>query len=114
VIEALGYHLGSHSKSDLATNLYFGSTLIAIINEFDRRISFNRLKKFTTSLPAVIEALGSSLGPYLESGLATDLYSGCTIANMDESDYQIIFNLFTKSAISLSASTSIFPRLGPH
>jgi hypothetical protein len=50
----------------------------------------NCIKKSLTSLPAVIGALGSPLGPHLESGLATYLYSGSTpIAIMDESDRQI-------------------------
>jgi hypothetical protein len=42
------------------------------------------------SLSAVIGASGSPLGPHLESGLATDLYSGSTpIAIKDESNRQI-------------------------
>jgi hypothetical protein len=46
-----------------------------------------RLKKSTTSLSAVIGALGSPLGTHPESDLAIDLYSGSTpIANMDKSD----------------------------
>jgi hypothetical protein len=62
------------------------------------------LKKSVTSLPAVIRALGSSLGPHPESDLATDLYSSSTpIANMDEFNRWIIFNLLNKSVISLSA-----------
>jgi hypothetical protein len=57
---------------------------IAIMDESDRQINFNSLKKSVTSLSAVIRALGSPLGPYLESDLVTDLYSGSTpIANMD-------------------------------
>jgi hypothetical protein len=35
-IEALGSLLGPHPESDLATNLYSGSTLIAIMDESDR------------------------------------------------------------------------------
>jgi hypothetical protein len=63
-----------------------------------------RLKKYATSLPATIGALGSPLGPHPESDLAIDLYSCSTLmANMDESDHRINFNLLTKSAISLSA-----------
>jgi hypothetical protein len=103
VIRALGSSLGPHPESDLATDLYSSSTLIVIIDESDRRISFNRLKKSVTSLPAMIRALGSLLGPHPESDLATDLYSGSTpIANMDEFDRRISFNLLTKFTISLS------------
>jgi hypothetical protein len=62
------------------------------------------LKKSVTSLSAVIRALGSPLGPHPESDLATDLYSISTpIANMDESDRQIIFNFLNKFVMSLSA-----------
>jgi hypothetical protein len=62
-----------------------------------------RLKKFTTSLPAVIGALGSPLGPHQESDLVSYQNSGSTlIANMDESDPQISFNNLKKFAISLS------------
>jgi hypothetical protein len=63
------------------------------------------LKKFTTSLSAVIGALGSPFGPYPESDLAIDLYSSSIpIANMDESNCRISFNLLNKSVISLSAA----------
>jgi hypothetical protein len=62
------------------------------------------LKKSTTSLPTMIRALGSPLGPHTESDLPIDLYSGSTpIPIMDMSDHRISFNLLTKSAISLSA-----------
>jgi hypothetical protein len=74
------------------------------------------LKKFATSLPAVIGALGSPLGPHLESDLPTYLYSGSTlIAIMYESDCRISFNLLTKSTISLSAVIGASgSTLGPH
>jgi hypothetical protein len=53
----------------------------------------------------MIGALDSPLGPYLESDLATYLYSSSTlIANMDKSDRRIIFNLLNKSTISLLAT----------
>jgi hypothetical protein len=61
-----------------------------------------RLKKSVISLSAAIGALGSPLGPCLEGDLATDLYSDSTlIANMDESNHRISFNLLNKSVISL-------------
>jgi hypothetical protein len=63
------------------------------------------LKKYVTSLSAAIQALGSPLRPHLESYLATNLYSVSTpIANMDESDRRINFNILNKSVISLSAT----------
>jgi hypothetical protein len=96
--------LGPHPESDLATDLYFDSTLIAITGESNHWISSNRLKKFMTSLPTVIGILGSPLGPHPKSDIATDLYSNSTpIANMDESDRQVDFNRTNKSVISLSA-----------
>jgi hypothetical protein len=74
------------------------------MDEFDRQISFNILKKFVTSLPVAIEALGSPLGPHPKSDLATDLYSVSTpVAIMDESDHQVDFKHLNKSVISLSA-----------
>jgi hypothetical protein len=77
---------------------------IAIMDKSDRHINFNSLKKSMTSLSAAIEALGSPLGPYPESDLVIDLYSGSTpIANMDRSGGQISFNSFNKSVILLSA-----------
>jgi hypothetical protein len=53
-------------------------TAIAIIDESDGQINFNSLKKSATSLSAAIGALGSPLGPHPESDLETDLYSGST------------------------------------
>jgi hypothetical protein len=75
-----------------------------------------RLKKSTNSLSVVIGALGSPLGPYLESDLATDLYSVSTpIAIMDESGHRISFDLLNKSAISLWAAIEASGSpLGPH
>jgi hypothetical protein len=78
---------------------------IAIMNESDRHINFNSLKKSVTSLSAVIGALDSPLGPHSESDLVTYLYSVSTpIANMDMSGCQISFNSLNKSVISLSAA----------
>jgi hypothetical protein len=89
---------------------------IAIMDESDRQISFNSLKKSTTLLLAAIGALGSPLGPHPESDLVTDLYSGSTpIANMDRSGCQISFNSLNKSVISLSAAIGALDSpLGPH
>jgi hypothetical protein len=115
-IGALDSHLGLHPKSDLAIDLYFGSTPIAIMDESDHQIRFNILKKFMTSLTAAIGALGSPLAPHPESDLVIDLYSGSTtIANMDESDRQISFNCLNKSVILLSvAIRASGPPLGPY
>jgi hypothetical protein len=65
-------------------------------------ICFNRLKESTSTLLAAIRVLDSPLGHHTESELAIDLYSCSTsIANMDESDHRISFNLLKKSSISL-------------
>jgi hypothetical protein len=75
---------------------------IAIMDESDRQINFNNLKKSATSLSAAIGALGSPLGPNPESDLITDLYSVSTpIANMDRSGCQISLNSLNKFVISL-------------
>jgi hypothetical protein len=106
-IRLLGSPLEPHPKIDLAINLYSDSTPITDMDESDHRISFNRLKKYVTYLPATIEALGSPLEPHLESDLVTYLYSGCTpIGNMDESNRWIRFNHLNKSAISLTIGLS--------
>jgi hypothetical protein len=52
--------------------------MIAIMDEFNRQISFNHLNKFTILLPAMIGASDSPLAPHPESDLETDLYSGST------------------------------------
>jgi hypothetical protein len=81
---------------------------MANMDKSNHYISFNSLKKFTTSLSLVIWILGSPLGPHLESDLDTYLYSDSTpIANIDESDRQISFNLINKSAISLSVAIRV-------
>jgi hypothetical protein len=78
-IGALGSPLGPNPESDLATDLYSGYTSIIIIDKSGRQISFNSLNKSTISLSATIGALGSPLGPHLESDLKTDLYSSSTL-----------------------------------
>jgi hypothetical protein len=90
--------------------------MIAITDESDRQINYNNLKKSATSLPAVIGALDSPLGPHPESDIFTDLYSDSTpIANMDMSDCHISFNNLNKSVISLSATIeALRSPLGPH
>jgi hypothetical protein len=89
---------------------------IAIMDESDRQINFNSLKKSVTSLSAVIGALGSPLGPHPESDLQIDPYSGSIpIANMDRSGCQISFNSLNKSVISLSTMIeALGSPLGPH
>jgi hypothetical protein len=78
VIGTLGSPLGPHLKSDLETDLYSGSTLIANMDMSDCQISFNSLNKSVISLSTVIGAMGYPLGPHPESDLETDLYSGST------------------------------------
>jgi hypothetical protein len=63
-----------HPESDIVTDLYSDSTLIANMDESDCRISFNLLNKSVTSLSAVMGELGSPLGPHTESDLVTNLY----------------------------------------
>jgi hypothetical protein len=77
-IGALGSTLGHHPESNLETDLYSGSTLIANMDKSGCQISFNSLNKFIISLSAAIGSLGSPLGSHPESDLETDLYSGST------------------------------------
>jgi hypothetical protein len=77
-IRALGSPLGLHPESGLVTHLYSGSTLIAIVDESNRQISFNRLKKFMTSLSTMIKALDSPLESHPERDLEIDPYSDST------------------------------------
>jgi hypothetical protein len=89
---------------------------IAIMDGSDRQINFNILNKSTILLSVAIGALGSPLGPHPESNLVTDLYSGSTpITNMDRSGGQISFNSLNKSVISLSVTIgALGSPLGPH
>jgi hypothetical protein len=77
-IRALGSPLGPHPESDLVTYLYSVSTPIVNMDMSDCQISFNSLNRSVISLSVAIGALGSPLGPHLESDLETDLYSGST------------------------------------
>jgi hypothetical protein len=91
-------------------------TAIAIMDESDRQINFNSIKKSTISLSVMIGAMGSPLEPHPKSDLVTYLYSGSTpIANMDRSDCQISFNSLNKSVISLSTTIgALGSPLGAH
>jgi hypothetical protein len=105
-IGALGSPLGPHPESDLVTYLYSGSILIANMDRFDCQISFNSLNKSIISLSAVIEAMGSPLGPHLESDLETDLYSRSTpIAIKTSPITRSVLDNFKKSTISLQIYT---------
>jgi hypothetical protein len=77
-IAALDSPLGPHPESDLVTDLYFACTPIANMDMPSCQICFNSLNKSIISLSAVIGALGSPLGPHLESDLETNLYFGST------------------------------------
>jgi hypothetical protein len=116
VIEALGSPLGPHLESDLAIDLYSGSTPIANMDKSDHRFIINSFKESMISLAAAIGALGSPLGPHTESDPVIDLYSGSTpIAIIDESGHQISFNNLNKFAILLSAMIgALGSPLGPH
>jgi hypothetical protein len=78
-IGTLSSPLGPNPENNLATYLYSISTPIAVIDESSCRIRFNSLKKFMTSLSAVIRALVSPLGPRLERDLTIDLHSSSTL-----------------------------------
>jgi hypothetical protein len=112
-IGALRSPLGPHPESDLASNLYCGSTPIANMDESNHRISFNLLNKSMISLSTVIGASGSPLGSHLEKDLATDLYSGSTlIAIKDESNrwirfrwLQEIYNIATRGDQGIGLSS---------
>jgi hypothetical protein len=107
----LGSPLGPHPESDLTTDLYSGSTPIAIMDESDHQISFNLLTKF--SLSVAIRASSSPLGPRAERDLATDLHSTSTpITIKDESNRRIrfrrlqeIYNITTRSDQSIGISS---------
>jgi hypothetical protein len=74
------------------------------------QISFNRLNKFVISLSAVIGALGSPLGPYQESDLEIDLYSGSTpIAIKTSPIVVLVLDDFKKCTISLQIYTMSQP-----
>jgi hypothetical protein len=101
-IWALSSPLGPHPERNLATDLYYVSTSIAVIDEFDRQINFSNLKKYVTSLSMTIGALGSPLGPHLERDLATDLYSDSTLIAIKTSPItKLILDDFKKATTSL-------------
>jgi hypothetical protein len=106
VIGALDSPLGPHPESDLVTDLYSASTLIANMDRFGCQISFNSLNKSVILLSAVIGALGSPLGPHPESDIETDLYSGSTpIAIKTSLIAGSVLDDFKKSTILLQIYT---------
>jgi hypothetical protein len=108
-IGALGTPLGPNSESDLVIDLNSGSIPIAIMDEYDHRISFNSLKKSVTSLSTAIGALGSPLGPRPESDVATDLYSGSTpIAIKTSPITRSVLDNFKKVTTSLQEVTKAY------
>jgi hypothetical protein len=79
---------------------------IAIIDESDRQINFNNLKKSMTSLSAAIGALSSPLGPHPESDLVIYLYSGSTpVAIKTSPIIGSVIDDFKKSTTSLHIYT---------
>jgi hypothetical protein len=74
------------------------------MDEFDRQINFNSLKKSVTSLPAVIAIMDESDRQINFNSFKKSMTSfPAAIAIMDESNHQINFNSLKKSATSLSA-----------
>jgi hypothetical protein len=106
VIGALDSLLRPHPESDLVTDLYSGSTLIANMDRSGCQISFNSLNKFVISLSAAIRALGSSLGPPIENDLEIDLYSDFTLIAIKMSPIAgSVLDNFKKSTTSLQIYT---------
>jgi hypothetical protein len=89
---------------------------IAIMDESDRQINFNSLKKSATSLPAAIAIMNESDRQINFNNLKKSATSlPAVIAIMDESDRQINFNRLKKSVTSLSAAIgTLGSPLGPH
>jgi hypothetical protein len=113
IIDESDRQINYNSLKKSATSL---PAVIVIMDEFDRQINCNILKKSVTSLSMAIGALDSPLGPHPESDLVIDLYFDSTpIANMDRSGCQISFNSLNKSIISLSVTIGVLGSpLGPH
>jgi hypothetical protein len=105
-IEALRSPLGPHPESDLETDLYSSSAPIANMDRSSCQISFNSLNKSVISLSVAIGALGSPLGPHLESDIETYLYSGSTpIAIKMSLIVRSVLDDFKKSTTSLQIYT---------
>jgi hypothetical protein len=106
VIGALGSPLGPHPESDLVTDVYSASTLIANMDRSGCQISFNSLNKSVISLSVTIGALSSLLGPRPESNLETDLYSVSTpIAIKTSLITGLVLDNLKKSTTSLQIYT---------
>jgi hypothetical protein len=76
------------------------------MDEFDRQISFNHLKKSAILLSAMIGASDSPLAPHPESDLETDLYSGSTpIAIKTSLTIESVLDDFKRATISLQEVT---------
>jgi hypothetical protein len=94
VIGASGSPLGPHAESDLKTDLYSDSTLIAIKTSLNAVSVSDDFKKATTSLQEVTKSKGSTLGSP-KKDLATDLYSGSSLTvdydEMGSSDFSNLF-----------------------
>jgi hypothetical protein len=109
-IGALSSLLGHYLESNLVTDLYSISRLIANMDRSGCQISFNSLNKSVISLSAVIGALDSPLGPHPESDIETNLYSGSTpIAIKTSSIVALVLYDFKKSTTSLQLYTLAQP-----
>jgi hypothetical protein len=86
------------------------------MDESDRQVNFNSLRKSTTSLPATTAIMDESNLQINFNSLRKSVTSlPAVIAIMDESNRQINFNSLKKSATSLSvAIVALGSPLGPH
>jgi hypothetical protein len=83
---------------------------IAIMDESDRQINYNSLKKSATSLSAAIGAMGSPLGTHPKSDLEIDLYSDSTpIAIKMSPIARSVLDDFKKSTTSIQIYTLTQP-----
>jgi hypothetical protein len=87
--------LGSHLKSDIATDLYSTSTMIAIKTSLITGSVSDDFKKSATSLQKMIEAYSSPSKTPPKRDLITDLYSVSALtAHYDEMGLSDSRNLF--------------------
>jgi hypothetical protein len=107
IMDEFDRQINFNSLKKTATSL---PAVIAIMDESDCQINYNSLKKSATSLSVAIEVLGSALGPHPESDIITDLYSVSTpIAIKTSSIAGSVLDDFKKSTTSLQRYTLAQP-----